>query len=492
MPIDSSIPLQAHSPSAGETLQNLSSMLGLRQQQLALKGQAAQVQQEQQTAKQRSALADFDVSKVIGEDGTIDLNKIPGSGLREAAGDAFPDVLAKYMGVKQQQLAAKTQLVQLKDTQRNSFGQMIGALRSDDDVTHDTPQGRQKVVQALGQYGQMYGPDVQNVLQAYAAPIAQAPPGKLSQVLQNIQLQAVDAGTQAEKQRPNYGFVDTGARDIRTQNNALAPGGANMPTEVQHEVGPSADVLQDPRSGNFYRFNRQNNTVTPVGAGGGSQAAPNAPPVMNPGEAATIHADVGKGAEMAWANRNAAAVAKVNRDALSKIEDLADKAQTGPGSQEFAALKSAVGGFTGIKGASNSATNVNELTKLLAQVGVQRAVALGMGGSDARLGEIEKSLPSAKADPEALKYAAQYNRAIEHAAEAKGDAQSKWYEEHGQNYATHGQFEDKWRQSADPHVFQALEMPDEQAAKFYKGLSATDKSKFKASYEKLKALGAVQ
>ena len=65
--VDASIPLQIRPPDA---VGKLSEIVGLQRQQAALQG-------ERQTVSQRRALADFDMSKIIGEDGTVDLNKMP-------------------------------------------------------------------------------------------------------------------------------------------------------------------------------------------------------------------------------------------------------------------------------------------------------------------------------------------------------------------------------------------------------------------------------
>ena len=64
----------------GQMVQTLSGLLGLKQQQLALQGQAAEVQQQQQTAGQRAGIASFmstfDPTKHVGADGTLDLDNV--------------------------------------------------------------------------------------------------------------------------------------------------------------------------------------------------------------------------------------------------------------------------------------------------------------------------------------------------------------------------------------------------------------------------------
>src|SRR5580658_9700756 len=104
-----------------QSIQTLSGIVGLQQQKQALAGQAAQVQMEQQTASQRQNIAsymqNFDLAKHSGPDGTVDLDSVlTDPDLRRAAGDQFPDVVQKLIGIKQGQLGAKQQLVNLNDT----------------------------------------------------------------------------------------------------------------------------------------------------------------------------------------------------------------------------------------------------------------------------------------------------------------------------------------------------------------------------------------
>src|SRR6185312_4709635 len=112
------------SPQQG--LQTLSQLLSIQGQKQALQGQAAQVQQEQQTARQRAGIANFmsnfDPTQHVGPDGTIDLDNVfTDPKLRQAAGDQFPALMQQLVTVKQSQLQAKQQLANLNGTLRNQF-----------------------------------------------------------------------------------------------------------------------------------------------------------------------------------------------------------------------------------------------------------------------------------------------------------------------------------------------------------------------------------
>src|SRR6185437_6874020 len=104
-----------------QALQTLSQVLSIQGQKQALQGQAAQVRQEQQTARQRAGIANFmssfDPTKHVGPDGTLDLDGVVGDpALRQAAGDQFPALMQQLVTVKQAQLGAKQQLANLNGT----------------------------------------------------------------------------------------------------------------------------------------------------------------------------------------------------------------------------------------------------------------------------------------------------------------------------------------------------------------------------------------
>lgn len=171
----------------------LSQLLTIRGQQQGLQGQAAQVQQEQQTARQRDAMSKYDWNKHIGEDGTFDLNTLNDPELMAAAGDGYLDIVQNAVTAKASQLDAKSKLVGLRHDQREEFAALMGGLRGDPDVAEDNEKGRQKVTEALVQYGEMYGEDVLPILEAYAKPLQNAPKGRMADAIKAIQMQAASA-----------------------------------------------------------------------------------------------------------------------------------------------------------------------------------------------------------------------------------------------------------------------------------------------------------
>lgn len=477
--IDASIPLQIKRP---DMLGRISDLLNVRRGQVALQTEKTALQGAQQSQRQRSALASFDVAKIIGEDGTIDLNKIPGSGLREAAGDQFPEVLSQYAGIKQQQLAAKQSLVQLTDAQRNSFGEMMGALRSDPEVAEDTPAGRQKVVRAFGQYAQMYGPDVENVLRAYAAPIQNAPPKKLGQVLQNIQLQSTSASEQASRQAPQY--QSTGA-ELKQLNPYAQSGQSPQSIPLTIAPGEQSTVITGP-DGNPYELRR-----LPKGTIAGATPLPGAPR-FDPGEKASLEQQAESNFRNVESNRIAAQLAPQQLDQINKAMEISKGVSTGGSdwARSRAKLESGIAAFIpGFDSVADDATKLQLLDKYLERIAADSARVLGANAStDAARESIARQNASTGYTRDAVQSVLKYAKAQTLAMEAKGDAQEQWLKKEGNKITNQHEFETKWRQAYDPVLFQLEAADDAEAAKIAKKLTAEQKATLREKRARLKDL----
>lgn len=484
--IDASIPLQIKQP---DMLERISDLVGIQRQQVALKG-------EQQTQTQRANLAKFDITKIIGDDGTIDLNKIPDSGLREAAGDQFPDVLHTYAGIKQQQLAAKQSLVQLTDAQRSTFGDMVGALRSDPDVAQDTPAGRQKITQAFGQYATMYGRDVENVLRSYAAPIQNAPPGKLAQVVQNIQLQATSASEQAGRQAPAY--TSTGA-ELRQTNPYAQQGQAPTSIPLTLSPGEQATVVTD-QLGNQYEMRRdaKGNIVStrPLGGGSGTGGGSDqAPARFGPGERASIEQQAETNFQNVSANRIAASLAPQQLDQINKALDISRTVETGGKfAGKRAEWESTIASIIpGLKSAADDATKLQLLDKFAERIAADSARVLGANAStDAARESITRQNANIGYTPKAVQEVLKYAKAQTMAMSAKGDAQEQWLKAEGNGITKAHEFETKWRQAYDPRLFQLESMDTGERRDFAKKLTDKEKLEMADKLQLLRDLGAMK
>lgn len=476
MPIDPSIPLQGKRP---DTMGRLSSLIDMQRSATALKS-------EKQTLKQRQGLAEFDVQKIVGDDGTIDLNKIPGSGLREAAGDQFPDVLGKYAAIKQQQIAAKHGLVGLANDQRAAFGEMMGALRSDPDVAQDTQQGRQKTAQAFAQYAEMF-PDAQAVLKAYASPIINAPPGKLGQVIQNIQLQATSASDQATRQGPQY----TGTGSELRQTNPYAQQG-QAPQSIPLTIAPGQqDQQASDQLGNLFiqRRDARGNIV-------GYEQAPGTAR-FGVGERQSFEQQAEANFQNVSSNRIAAQLAPQQLDQIDKALQISKATSTGGGSdfaRRRASIESAISALVpGIDAATDDATRLQMLDKYLERIAADSARVLGANATtDAARESIARQNASTGYTGEAIRSVLEYAKAQTMAMSAKGDAQESWLKKEGNGITKQHEFETAWRQSYDPRLFQLESMDDDKRAEYVKKLPADERKKLSEKLRLMRELGAMK
>jgi hypothetical protein len=234
-------------------------MLSKLSQLISIRGQQAQVQQEQQTAQQRAAIAKYDWNKHIGEDGTIDIESVAHDPeLQSIAGDSYIDLMSHVANAKQQQLQAKSTLLGLRTEQRKALAEMVGGLRTDKDVAEDNDTGRQKVNDAFIQYQKVYGTrDTLPVLSAYGPPLQNAPKGRLGDALKAIQLQAFDVERQNQAQGPQY--ADQGAKLVNINPNA----DPNASLDIKKSVGPGT-LITDPVTKNPFRLTGSGDTVVPV------------------------------------------------------------------------------------------------------------------------------------------------------------------------------------------------------------------------------------
>lgn len=370
---------------------------------LTIKGQQAQVQQEQQTTRQRAALATYDWNRHLGDDGTIDLNTLTDPELQKAAGDQYPDIIQRMTQAKTAQTESRRTLTALRNDQREAFASMMNGLRSDKDVTEDNEKGRQKTNEAMIQFGEMYGEDVLPVLQAYAKPLQNAPKGRLGDALRAIGLQAMSAGEQIAAQQPQY--TSTGSELTNVNPNA-----AGTPPNVALNVGPGVQILTDQKGAQF-AYDPQKNTVTPVGQGKGAPAGPSAAPSASafaqptyPGQAADI-----ENFQHEVANTRAAAGdAAANRNIFQHVLKLADSTSTGPLVSYLQNTK--IGGQV-------FGDDYQELGKYLEKNAISNMQAMGGPPSDARLSAAVAANGSTSFNPKALKAVTQFNYATNTALE---------------------------------------------------------------------------
>ncbi len=422
-----------------DILPKLSQLLQIQHQQTALAG-------EQQSLHQRQALAKYDWNKHIGEDGTLDLNTLGDPELMAAAGDQYQEVAQRMITAKESQLQAKRTLTALRGDQRDAFGQMMNALRSDSDVAEDNEKGRQKVNEAMLQYGEMYREDALPVLKAYAAPLQKVPKGRMSDALRAIGLQAVDAGNQLEKQQPHY--TGTGSK-LQNINPNVAPGTA---PNLTLDLPPGANIVTD-QTGAQFVLNPQTNQVSPVGTGRGAPNAPPSsavPPSAPPARAFKQPTYAGQNEDIAnyqheVANtRSAADQAPANRNIFQHILKLADETNTGPLVSFL--QNNAVGGQV-------FGDNYQELGKYLEKNAIANMQSMGGPPSDARLSAAVAANGSTKFNPKALKAVTQFNYATNTGLERYRQGLDKAVGTKDQDYSKLPEFKAQWSKNFDIDAF---------------------------------------
>lgn len=425
-----------------DMMTKLSQLLSVRGQQQALQGQAAEVAGAQQSQRQRAALAKYDWNRHLGEDGTIDLNTLTDPELQKAAGDQYPELIQRMTQAKTAQTESRRTLTALRNDQREAFGSIMNGLRSDKDVSEDNEKGRQKVNEAMIQYGEMYGEDVLPVLQAYAKPLQGAPKGRLSDALRAVGLQAMSAGQQISAQQPQY--ANTGP--ALTNTNPNAPASPDIPLGV----GPGVQILTD-QAGAQFAYNPQTNQVTPVGTGRGAPPVqPGAPPSAPPGQPFRQPSYPGQAHDIQTQQtevqniRATADRAPLNRNIYKHVLTLADDTTTGQ-LMGWAQKNPVIGQMFG--------DNYQELGKYLEKNAIENMTAMGGPPSDARLSAATAANGSTHFNAKALKAVTQFNYATNTGLEKYRQGVDKAIGTQNPDYGQLPAFKSAWAKNFDVDVF---------------------------------------
>jgi hypothetical protein len=388
--------------------------------------------------------------------------------------------------IRQQQLGAKQTLLGLTNEQRGAFGQMVGALRSDPDVVKGTPEGQQTLQQALGQYITMYGPDVENVVKAYAGPIMKAPPGRIGQVLQNIQLQSTSASDQASRQAPQY--TNTGGQ-LQQTNPYAQPGQApgNIPLTIA--PGQQSQVGADPL-GNPMEIRRE-----PLGNILGATPLAGMPS-FGPGERQSLEQQAEANTQAVVNNRLAAQLAPQQLDQIDKALKISSDVSTGGGDLARARAKweSAIASvLPGFDTAVDDATKLQMLDKYLERIAADSARVLGANAAtDAARESIARQNASTGYTRDAVQSVLEYAKAQTMAMAAKGDAQEKWLKTEGNKISTQHEFETLWRQNYDPLLFQLETMSEDKKRQAVSKLGAERRAELRTKLKALREMGAMK
>lgn len=393
-------------PDPSQAINTMSGILGLQQQRQAL--QTGQYQQQsaqataqmtQQDAANRQAAGsffkNFDIAKHHGDDGTLDLDSALTSPEFKATGDASPEIAKSLLGIKNSQLAAKTSLAGLNGALRDQFSSQVAGLSQDPDVKSGNQTGRGKVLDAIDQFGKVGGPDALRVAGIYGQVLQNTPPGKMSQALQNLQLQAKSAG----EQLPQPTTRDTGAEVV---SGATAPGsGAFTPAGAPIEKKFAPQVIESPTTGGKYRLTPGGQAVPITAAAGAGQT-----PFQNPGyqgQQNDVAANQTEVRSVRTAGDQAPLAANINQQILRLSKD----SKTGPGSDAWQHVVGAVGAPFGL----SPTASYQEVGKFLEKNAIANMQSMGGPPSDSRLDAAAKANGSTSFSPEALQKVTKFNDA---------------------------------------------------------------------------------
>lgn len=458
--------IKAPDPMAG--INSYSGILGLRQQQQAL--QTGQYQQQsaqataqvnQQDAAQRGAAGSFfksfDIAKHHGDDGTLDLDSALTSPEFKATGDAAPDIAKSLLAIKNSQLDAKSKLAGLNSDLRNQFSSQVAGLAQDPDVKDGNQTGRGKVLDAINQFGKVGGADAQRVAGIYGQVLQNTPPERMSQALQNLQLQAKSAG----EQLPQAATRETGAETV---SGTVAPGtGAFQPAGagVKKTLGPSEQL-------SYVRSRGAASTE-------GTQGASNDEALYN---------------DIVQKGTKAASLKALTQD----VRNLAGEVQTGQYSKAFSDRWSAIKQTFGVRPDDNSfETKRQILSKMAAQLRTQSEAG---ASTDAERNGIASALPDPEhMGPAAVDQAARYVGALADSNAARARFANQHRQVNGGASTGIRAADSAFMQNADPRVFEYQGIPAGQQRQDYLRQHFKSKEEVQAFLDKQQALkkyGAIQ
>lgn len=417
-------------------------VMGKLGQLLTLRNQRAQVQQEEQSARQRANIAAYDFNKHIQPDGTISVSSFASDPDAPAIfGDQYVDYLDKVAAAEQHSTTAKQTLFNLRTDQREKFATMLGGLRSDPDVAKGTPEGTQKINDAFIQYQKTYGTkETLPVLEAYG-PMLQNSPDKAN-ALKLIQLGAFDVHQQVQAQQPQY----TSKGGALTNVNPLAAG---SPQDIPLTLPPGYQIVTD-ANGRQFAVNPQTNQVMPMGAGRGEpspKSSPNAPtfvqPVADQKELEQHVSDV----------RKADADYGTNQHINDELLRLSSNTATGPGSALW--HTGAIGKITGTFG-GNAGADYQKIGAFLDRQAALSAKQMGLPDTNAGLQTAAGLSGTTEYTPEALQTKVKLTDALVEGAHQYREGLDKVVGTGpNRDLAKLQTYRSQWANNFDPNVFRA-------------------------------------
>jgi hypothetical protein len=197
------------------------------------------------------------------------------------------------------------------------------------------------------------------------------------------------------------------------------------------------------------------------------------------------------------AGKRYAETIEVARDAPTRINVLDNiinlsnsGVQTGPNAAWWNRVKGSAAYF--LPGDKKNISDFQEMQKFMVQSGMRAWAAAGGTGTDAQLEQAMHANPNDAMFPHALQTVSKWIKAGETAAIGKANAQDRYLQLNGNTPQAQNNFEQVWRNSYDPRVFQLQGMVPQEQMAFVKGLSPADAGALLQKRQAMKGLGAIQ
>lgn len=397
----------------GKGLSNISSLVGIKQQQQDLQTGAAQQQSAEANASQdaqkntelkaaqTAIYAGTQAGRYTKQDGSFDSAKASNDLL--AVAPTYGGAAASGLLSNANEMVRNKQEVQkLTDTQRGSIGTTLQSLAADPQVSNS------KVIDAVGQLREQnpdpgFGRLLDSTL-AHLPPNSQ--PADLQKMLSTM------AGSMTQTSPVTAGTVDSGS-SIMTGTFRNATGAFQPASEIAKAtpqgvtVGPSGEVVR-------------------VAAGGAGLPTLGSTAANLNTQQQTTYASQAKGVSDRVEQAKVAANNTVGaQDALTRAKTLLESPEsplTGTNFESFKSLKNTMSSL-GID--TEGANDMNTLSKNLARYEAARATQAGLGGTDAARELAHAGSPNTSLDNKALLGVVRQSLASEQALSSYAKVQSK-------------------------------------------------------------------
>lgn len=482
MPTMTPVASQIIPPNPQAGLDAFSKILGLKQQQQAIAGQAAEVSQEQQKNQELQQAQQLSLSVRNGAyrlpDGSLNRMKLADdiTALGPYAQGMASSLISQSNEMVQNQQAHQN----LNRSQQQQMGATFGALATKPDLTMSDFIDSLDTLTESNQ-----DPSFRRMAISMAASIPRnASPQQLQELARRWAVAATSPESSAGQTNPAVHMVQGPHGLVPTNVNPQYPGGVAPvgPTQAQ---GIPPTVVTNP-------LTQAPTVMGPQGAGGGGAPQSNASPVYPrqstmqpyPGE----QRDIAGFQQMVDQLRTQGDQAPLMHNINQSIMRLSDSAKTGPGSS---AWQHAIGALGAPFGLSPTAS-YQEVSKFLEKNAISNMQAMGGPPSDARLSAAAAANGGPEFSPKALQYVTRFNDATVSALEMYRQGMDKAVGTVGPNYLATPAFRSAWAKNFDIRVFElhnALQSGDKDGVKeVLSGLSKAQAQTLKEKWATLQKL----